>query len=209
MAIVDTVTYKGIVFRRYPESKRWSDRSYFVPNCCYRRAGIGRLHEELWKEAHGPIPPGHHIHHRDGDPLNNDCGNLEALPRKEHSERHPWTPEKRRGAAAHLVLARQAAISWHRSPEGRAWHRVHGRATWANREAQTFCCQYCGGQYETTARRANLRFCSNKCKTGSRRRDGKDNETRRCVTCGQEFTINRYSKQRCCSNRCAQPLRRT
>lgn len=43
----------------------------------------------------GPIPDGHEVHHRDGDPLNNDVANLEALTPREHRRLHQG-PSRRR-----------------------------------------------------------------------------------------------------------------
>lgn len=43
---------------------------------------------KLWEETNGIIPPGYHIHHKDGDYTNNDISNLECLPPGEHYLRH-------------------------------------------------------------------------------------------------------------------------
>lgn len=42
----------------------------------------------LWKRAHGPIPPKHHIHHRDGDQTNNALANLQCVSAFEHLSFH-------------------------------------------------------------------------------------------------------------------------
>src|SRR4051794_36225813 len=84
----ESVVFNGITFRRYPGAKQWSPRMYFTPHASHRRAGVGALHQELWKAAHGPIPTGMHVHHRDGDPLNNVLDNLECITEAEHNERH-------------------------------------------------------------------------------------------------------------------------
>jgi hypothetical protein len=41
-----------------------------------------------WEQAHGPIPPGHEIHHIDRDPLNNDLSNLQLISAAEHDDLH-------------------------------------------------------------------------------------------------------------------------
>jgi hypothetical protein len=43
---------------------------------------------KIYEERHGPIPEGHHIHHKDGKPWNEDDGNHECLTPKEHAKRH-------------------------------------------------------------------------------------------------------------------------
>jgi DNA-binding XRE family transcriptional regulator len=46
------------------------------------------LHRDLWEAHHGPIPPGHHIHHCDGNPHNNAIQNLECIKASEHTRLH-------------------------------------------------------------------------------------------------------------------------
>ena len=51
----------------------------------------------VWEEHHGPVPKGYVIHRLDGDPLNDDVGNLSMLTRAEHIILHrPEFEEKRR-----------------------------------------------------------------------------------------------------------------
>ena len=77
MPNVDVIRYKGIRYRRYPDSDKRAERSYYVPGIGDRQKyGLGRLHEEIWKDNNGPIPEGGHVHHEDHDPLNNDPSNL-------------------------------------------------------------------------------------------------------------------------------------
>lgn len=46
-------------------------------------------HRVVWMYAHGPIPPGHVINHRDGNRRNNRIDNLEAVtPRQNVLHRH-------------------------------------------------------------------------------------------------------------------------
>jgi hypothetical protein len=45
-------------------------------------------HRMVWEAAHGPIPQGHHIHHINGDKLDNRLCNLECLTPAEHNRRH-------------------------------------------------------------------------------------------------------------------------
>ncbi len=115
--------FNGIKFRRYPDSKHKTHRSYFSPGGTDRQRGIGALHQEIWKAAHGPIPAGHHIHHVDENPLNNELSNLGCVPMREHFKHHnsEFTPARKRAQQ----LATKAARAWHRSAEGLAWHRKH------------------------------------------------------------------------------------
>lgn len=125
---VEIVVYRGTVFRRYPDARQPSHRRYFKPNGKAVARGIEALHREIYKDTHGPIPPGHHVHHIDGDFLNNDPANLEALPAGKHTKHHHPKGEPASDAQrAHLDRIRPLAAAWHRSPEGRAWHRKHSK----------------------------------------------------------------------------------
>lgn len=56
----------------------------------YRKVN-GRIvyqHREAWEAAHGPVPPGHYVHHLDGNPANNDLANLALVPRTDHRALH-------------------------------------------------------------------------------------------------------------------------
>jgi len=203
---VDIVVYRGIKFRRYPDSPNWSDRSYFTPAGNHRKRGVGRLHQEIWKDIHGPIPPDHDVHHADHNPLNNDPDNLVLLVGRDHGRHHMATPERLAHARVAIEIAREAARVWHGSDAGIAWHREHGRETWVGREVRDETCEQCGAVYQT--RTSNqFRFCSNNCKSQARRLSGVDDEQRICEVCGIEFTINRYAKARTCSRACGQALR--
>jgi hypothetical protein len=46
------------------------------------------IYRRLYEQAHGPIPPGYHIHHKDGNHSNNDLSNLVAITAKEHYDIH-------------------------------------------------------------------------------------------------------------------------
>lgn len=205
---VESIVYRGIKFRRYPDAKWHSDRVYFVPGGQHRKNGVGRLHEEIWKDRHGPIPPDHQIHHIDGNALNNDISNLQCLHRDEHralhaAEQKPMHPRR----LAWLEANRPKATQWHRSAEGRAWHREMAREVWKHRTPDERTCEQCGGTYLSRATQGHDRFCSNKCKAAWRRASGVDDEDRSCEACGTVFRVNRYSKQRACSRLCGSRIR--
>jgi len=52
------------------------------PNVWRERAKI------VWTAAHGDIPAGHVIHHRDRNPLNDAIENLQAMTRADHAREH-------------------------------------------------------------------------------------------------------------------------
>lgn len=93
----------------------------------YRRVKVnGRSileHVLVWEEAEGrKVPPGHDIHHRDGDKLNNDRSNLQLVTKLEHKRIHSgcelrdgewWKPCGVCGELKPITVEH-----WYFSPEG-------------------------------------------------------------------------------------------
>src|SRR3990172_3700093 len=181
----ETIVFNGVKFRRYPDSTCSSDRNYYTPDGAHRLRGVGRLHQEIWKGAHGPIPEGFHIPHLDPDPIKNELSNLEALPEFDHMSGHGHD-EPSLQARAHLERIRPLASEWHRSVEGHRWHLEHGQDSWVNREARLYTCQRCGREYQSLKISA-VRFCCNACRAAWRRAIGADDEDRTCPVCGATF----------------------
>ena len=204
----ESVVYNGYTYTRWPDSPNWADRVY------YRRGGgCGYLHRDIYRAHHGPIPEGMVVHHKDHNPLNNDPANLALAHLPEHTAYHSLErfadSEYRAVALEHLERIRPLTVAWHRSEEGREWHRQHGIEAYAKREPQRFTCEQCGAEYESLNRGKGTRFCSNKCSSAWRRASGLDDVDRNCAACGESFRVNKYSKQRCCSRVCSQQLRST
>lgn len=159
--MVETVVFNGIKFRRYPDSKRLELRNYHVPNGTHRAKGVGRLHQEIWKASHGPIPEGHHVHHKDENTLNNALSNLECIPAGDHLREH-MAKRDRVQMRASIRKAISLAPAWHRSPEGREWHRQH--AFDMVRVPKPRVCSVCSKNYVGWATRADRKFiCSPAC----------------------------------------------
>lgn len=176
----------------------------------YLNSTIGeRLHRYIWKHYNGEIPEGYHIHHKDGDKDNNILDNLELISYGSHSRKHgkerafkdtEWLEKfNKRGI--------ENAKKWHASEEGRKWHSKHAKRLWKNRKPKTKTCEVCGDKYKTKSLSGNERFCSNACKAKWRRDSGVDDEVRKCAYCEKEFTVNKYSKQECCSKSCSNRLK--
>jgi hypothetical protein len=208
----ETIVYKGIRFRRYPDSPHATHRRYYNPGPADRAKGVDSLHREIWKDHHGPIPEGCDIHHRDGNPLNNQIDNLIATTREEHRalhsealHQHNTSPEH----LAHLEAIRDKAAEWHRSEEGRAWHREHGQRVWGHREPRTFQCLECQIEFLSTVYgvKANAvgRFCSTVCSQRHHARAGTFLKERVCPICQHAFKSP--AKRETCSRECGARLR--
>lgn len=191
----ERVEFNGERFRRYPEAEDRAKRVYF-----FSQRGRS-LHRAVWEHAHGAIPVGKHVHHKDGDPLNNDIGNLELRDGREHLSEHASAPGRADLSRRSLGVAREAARVWHGSEEGRAWHREHGRATWVGRAMHECVCVVCGGGFQSKV--AGTQVCSGKCHAKRRRDSGVDDVVRTCERCGVDYRASRFKRGGYCSRSCA------
>jgi hypothetical protein len=66
---------------------------------CWKEFGKQRrqlAHRWVWEQAHGSIPAGHEIHHRDHNPLNNAIDNLVCVTAEWHDNYHQRLREHHR-----------------------------------------------------------------------------------------------------------------
>jgi hypothetical protein len=205
----ERVRFNGIVYRRYPNAKNFADRNYFRAGIGDRRKGYSLLHRDSYVVHHGPIPDGYHVHHKDGNTLNNDPANFVALPPPLHLASHAPASSERQAAAMRANANgrtdrfRAGAAAWHDSAEGRAWHSQHATAIYKQREPLARICDQCGAEFGSMGRRVTDRFCSNACKSAWRRASRKDDEERACVGCGALFSAGKYLPTRYCSISCS------
>lgn len=167
-----------------------------------------RLHVYVWEQFHGKVPDGYDIHHEDGNKDNNDIHNLICVNREDHHKYHAMmmTDEQKQGRIDRLEkFARPKATEWHKSEEGRSWHKKHYDETMADKwdEKSELVCEVCGKKYVVPALVAyHSRFCSNNCRSAYRRRSGVDNIDIPCQICGKKFSTNKYARAKYCSNEC-------
>jgi endogenous inhibitor of DNA gyrase (YacG/DUF329 family) len=156
---VDKTEFNGRLYRRYPDSPHSHLQRYYS-----RAGGHNFLHRDVWEHFYGAIPPGHHIHHKNGNHLDNSIENLECLSCEEHHAKH-FEGRRERGRSpkqlAHLKSIQKKAIAWHKSEEGRAWHSLHAEQAYANRTTHTLACQECGESFKSKF--SNAQFCSRRC----------------------------------------------
>lgn len=181
--------FNGIRFYRNETTGYW-ERARGVPR---------KMHVYVWEYYNGrKLPDGYVIHHIDFDKGNNTLENLRLMTASEHSRLH----------ADGEFKGQQKAKEWHRSNAGRALHSSNGYVTSERWPVRTFKCEQCGREFTVKTPKADLRFCCSACKSAWRRDSGVDNEVRRCVVCGREFSVNKYRKILCCSRQCAAAFRR-
>jgi hypothetical protein len=163
------------------------------------------LHRQVWVQHHGPIPKGHHIHHKDGDWQNNDISNLECVEKSEHHRQHMaerWMDAAyREKTVKELEQAQEAAKAWHSTEEGLQFHSEIGRLSWKNRHPVKLKCEVCGTDYE--AKRTEVaKYCSRACRMSVFYR-ASFTDTRKCEHCGKEFAASRHRTTRFCSRTCS------
>jgi hypothetical protein len=203
-SVVEVIIFKGIKFRRYPNSKNSSNRNYFYCGSQNYKKDIRSLHREIWKDKYGQIPKGFDVHHEDANTLNNNISNLKLISNKDHSSYHAKKKYKEHPEIYDKAIAKAQifAKEWHKSDEGKKWHSKHAKEVYKEREYKIFGCIQCKKEF----RSRNLtggKFCSDKCKARYRRYNKLDNETRECKQCNSCFGTNKYSKTLYCSRTCS------
>ena len=206
--MVETFEFNGKVYSRYPNSGRRSDRVYFKRSIT---GGTVWLHREIWQSAHGEIPKGFHIHHKDGNPSNNSLDNLECISAEKHISGHSIefhaNADNKRRVRQHLEAIRPLTKAWHRSGEGLAKHREIGAQAYKHFKPQPKPCKQCGKSFLPKALGSRDLFCSGKCKAAWRRASGVDDVERICPVCGTVFKRNKYAGVITCSRACANRYR--
>lgn len=195
------IEYNGLIYTR-------DEKTGYYLNSTTRK----RLHRAVWENEKGEIPVGYEIHHIDKDKATTDVKKLVCLSveehRKIHAEEARNDEERKKNSLENLEKnARPAAIAWHKSEEGRKWHKEQYQKTKEKlhkRKKQK--CDHCGKEYKAVNNGAS-RFCSNACKSAYRRATGKDLIERKCEYCGETFKTNKYKKTKTCGRVCANKLR--
>lgn len=189
------VQFDGITYRLLSKGRYYLSQSTTNEG----RKGAKGLHVAIWEKYSGQkVPPGWEVHHKDGNPFNNEFSNLDCLSRSEHSKTINRKTERVR---RNLDRIRPLASAWHRSEAGRAWHREHAKQPKSKQECNCLCC---GKPF--LAKRADAKYCSRKCEVKYRYDNDARPEERACVVCGANFTalVGPYRKRTAvtCSRKC-------
>ena len=163
----ETIEFNGVTYRRMGGKRRYY-LSQSKTNAGRRRAK--GLHVAVWEFYSGEtVPAGHEVHHRDANTFNLSYENLECLPKSKH--RGIPRINGRENNIRHLQTIRPLATEWHKSPEGRAWHRQHAITTlhkadspkpWSLSPISSGRCMWCGNEMQVKIAERKL-FCSNSC----------------------------------------------
>lgn len=132
MSEAETIEFNGIIYRRYPNSK-YNRHKRFHDDKGHA------LHRAIWIFHNGPIPSGHHIHHKDCDPLNNSIENLDCLTARQHCRAH--SDLAKLDPSKDIYESRRM---WQRSQEGFEHHSELSKLNWSNRKKELLPCKICG-----------------------------------------------------------------
>ena len=165
------------------------------------------LHRQIWIDEHGAIPDHMVIHHKDGDWTNNNIDNLELMDstahRKMHMKERLSDPDYMTAIKKGLDKARVEAIKWHKSKEGRLWHKRQNIKNWENRKINTLICKHCAKEFESPF--ADTQYCSSACNQRSLI-ENKYTQMLPCPKCGKILKRNVYRKNKLCGS-CAAKAR--
>lgn len=208
--VSESVIFNGKKYNRYPNAKQQAHQRYYM-----RGGGHHLLHRDIWEFHNGPIPPQMQIHHVDHDFSNNDITNLALVSCKQHMEEHKEERMALYNSEAqkeHLTRIREKAAEWHRSPEGREWHRGHaynsirkaGSAkAFSKAKLVDKTCTICNNIYQTKNPLRSM-FCSNKC-MWAKYREPKKAQLKyfTCLQCGTGYSQKIYmGGKHLCSQKC-------
>lgn len=160
------------------------------------------LHIYIWEKYNGRIPKGYEIHHIDHNKENNEINNLKMLLKSEHRKLHSkeLTKEQKEKKIKNFnEKVRPKAIEWHKSDKAKEFHKNQYKNSLGKLKLEKMICLNCNKEYYSINHNNN-KFCSNNCKSAYRRKIGVDNVGRKCVRCGKEFKVNKYSSRKQCYN---------
>mgnify|MGYP001582106505 CR=1 FL=1 len=150
----------------FQKRKFYSSGSYCR---CSDRQGEQYLHRAVWVKEKGKIPKGHHIHHKDGDRLNNSIENLECVSASVHGRNHGLVAPHLRSPERIELLNRIRPLSheWHNTKTGRKKLSECAKRLPMKEKV----CAMCSTHFMSKVQIA--KYCSKNC-----RRDGKNKGVR-------------------------------
>lgn len=190
--VVYVIEFDGMEFRRYPNGKhgnyyfhKWKENGKYKSIL---------LHHAIYEKAHGKIPDGMVIHHADFNPLNNSVENLVAVSNSEHMRIHGLLNK------------------WRNEHPEEMRKRYYSKDNWKERREKVLVklanekrvCKYCGKEFTPT--NTHQRFCGKYCHHRWQYTADENNVETICQNCGNVFMGNKYTKPKCCCEKCAHEL---
>ena len=198
----ECIEFEGIKYYRYPDSENIRMSKYFR-----NTSKNTQLHREIWKSLKGDIPKGYHIHHIDGNSLNNHIDNLECLTPHQHSLAHVKLGQEDPSKDIH-----EKSRKWHASDLG----SIHHKEIWQKREKETFNCVDCSIEFEkyrTNRLTGRCAKCRNKMQESNRKprprikKEKKVYPDIQCAVCNQISKQTGSTPKVYCSRKCKEKAR--
>ena len=147
-----------------------------------------RLHVYVYETETGEkVPDGYQIHHKDEDKRNNEISNLVCMTEHDHLSYHSKKNLAENAEHKEKFIERgiEAAKEWHKSDEGKKWHREHWQkmngALFIEREHK---CAFCGSAADGGAFVSEGEPSSYYCKEHFEQ--VKKYESQKCRNCGRK-----------------------
>lgn len=186
--LVCSIEFNGAVYKRYPNGKhagyyyhKWKSKGKYYSKL---------LHHAVYESVYGEIPKGHVVHHKDGNPLNNNIENLQCVTISEHSKIHRHFAKY---AETHKEEMRKRGFNKEN------WHSRRKLVEQKLQENKKVC-KGCGKEFAAT--NTHQKYCSIPCYRQWRLQAPECFITKVCPCCGKEFRTNKYYPNTTCSKEC-------
>ena len=193
-----TIVYKGEIFRLQSTGYYYQSDNKNQPERL--------LHRRIYRDHHGPIPKGMHIHHKNLDWQDNRIENLEQRNASKHSKEHMALRKKVKKLCIVCGKEYRTVVPSRRKYCSSACHQRDSYQRYKNVQEK---CPECGKTFMHSKFRAQL-CCSRKCANKYRGKEIQKaivQKTGKCPQCGKEFVFSRFWTQTCCSRKCANGYR--
>ena len=154
--------YRGKKYYRYPDNKSIGLSLYFYHP--YKDKTTESLHRAVYTNEVGDIPEGYHIHHKDGNQLNNSVENLVCIERSKHMSKHANESWENRETVQRVCefcgktfdTRFLGPIRFCSAKCTTKWRHASGI------DDEERVCEYCGETFMTNKYKKH-RYCSNSC----------------------------------------------
>lgn len=158
-----------VIFNGKKYCKMGGKRKYFLSyeKQSSKRKNPKGLHVAIWEYVNQQkVPEGYVIHHKDHNTYNNNPDNLECISRQQHLDLHKqdilkWSNSDE--AKKHLDEIRDLTKIWHKSKDGRKWHKEHALKIVAKKREKRIC-QDCGQEFDYVPIKKNTKYDGRWCK---------------------------------------------